>query len=359
MPGKTVRLDIAMVASTSARHREIRAKKAKTFSPVRSRGGPGSDAGGADPATVSDQTDAPMVTSAQETPPSYDEAVREYHKKRMKREEERKRKAEERKAKEDERKRRKRELRAKKAELRLAIRQRCEAIRKETDYRKKHEGELVERIKTLRRRINAGLPAGERLSERLRLEGLKEQLSQLQMGSFATNLKLRAEKAVLKAKLDELRGKADAPREPGELCPVLVVMDDRSRYTYALRVLPSATTEEVLAILKGALPPTVKYIITDNGTQFTADDFKEFCEGEPEILHVRIYAHHPNENGRCERHIRSMKDALELHDWSNEEELGIVLIKVEEEQNNTPHQGIGYMTPASFQTRGVVCRACS
>ena len=255
MPGKTVRLDIAMVASTSARHREIRAKKAKTFSPVRSRGGPGSDAGGADPATVSDQTDAPMVTSAQETPPSYDEAIQEYHRKRMKREEERKRKAEERKAeerkaKEDERKRRKRELRAKKAELRLAIRQRCEAIRKETDYRKKHEGELVERIKTLRRRINAGLPAGERLSERLRLEGLKEQLSQLQMGSFATNLKLRAEKAVLKAKLDELRGKADAPREPGELCPVLVVMDDRSRYTYALRVLPSATTEEVLAILK-------------------------------------------------------------------------------------------------------------
>ena len=348
-----------MVATTGARHREIRAKKAKTFSPVRSRGGPSSDAGRADPATISDQTDAPMVTSAQATPPSYDEAIQEYHRKRMKREEERKRKAEERRAKEEERKRRKREVRAKKAELRLSILQKCEAIRKETDYKKKHEGELVGRIKTLRKRINAGLPAEERLSERLRFEGLKEQLSQLQMCSFATVLKLRSEKAVLRAKLDELRGKADAPREPGELCPVLVVMDDRSRYTYALRVLPSATTEEVLAVLKGALPPTVRYIITDNGPQFIADDFKEFCEGEQEILHVRIYAHHPNENGRCERHIRTVKDHLELRDWENDEELDVALEEVADELNNTPHQGIGYFTPAAFNSGGDACRACS
>ncbi len=337
-----------MVASTGARHREIRAKKAKTFSPVRSRG---------DPASVSDAGEAIIDAPVQETPPSYDEAIQEYHRKRMKREEERKRKAEERKAREEERKRRRREIRAKRAELRLGLHQVLGAIRKETEYRKRHEGELVERIRTLRRRINAGLPADERKPARLRLEGLKDQLSQLQMGSLATVLKLRSERAVLRAKLDELKGKATTPREPGELCPVLVVMDDRSRYTYALRVLPSATTDEVLAILKRALPPTVRYIITDNGTQFTADDFKGFCEGEHDILHVRIYPHHPRENGRCERHIRSMKDELELHDWSNEEELGIVLIKVGEEQNNTPHQGIGYMTPASFQTQGVVCQA--
>lgn len=348
MPGKTVRLDIALVASTGARHREIRAKKAKTFSPVRSRGGPAAESG-AEEATI--------AKPAEESPPSYDETIREYHRKRMRREEERKIKAEERKAKEEERKRRRRELRAKRAELRHALHQVLEAIRKETEYKKRHEGELVERIRSLRRRINAGLPAEERKPARLRLEGLKDQLSELQMGSFATVLKLRSEKAVLRAKLDELKGKATTPREPGELCPLLVVMDDRSRYTYALRVLPSATTGEVLAILKEALPPTVRYIITDNGTQFTADDFKEFCEDGRDILHVRIYPHHPRENGRAERHIRSMKDALELYDWSNEEELEVVLIKVEDELNATPHQGIGYMTPAAFQTQGVICQA--
>ena len=337
-----------MVASTSARHRDIRAKKAKTFSPIRSRGGP---------AGKNDVEEATIVKPAEETPPSYDEAIREYHRKRVKREEERKRKAEERKAKEEERKRRKRELRAKRAELRHALHQTLEAIRKETEYRKKHEGELVESIRTLRRRINAGLPADERKPARLGLEGLKDQLSELQMGSFATVLKLRSEKAVLRAKLDELKGKATTPREPGELCPVLVVMDDRSRYTYALRVLPSATAEEVLAVLKEVLPPTVRYIITDNGSQFTADDFKEFCEGESEILHVRIYAHHPNENGRCERHIRTVKDHLELRDWENEEELDLALDDVADELNDTPHQGVGYMTPSAFQTQGVICQA--
>jgi transposase InsO family protein len=298
-----------------------------------------------------------VVEPVEEASPSYDETIREYHRKRMKREEERKRKAEERKAREEERKRKRRELVAKRAELKHALHQVLEGLRRETEYRKRHEGELVERIRSLRKRINVGLPAEERKPARLRLEGLKDQLSELQMGSFATILKLKSEKAVLRAKLDELKGKATPPREPGELCPVLVAMDDRSRYTYALRVLPTATTEEVLAVLKEALPSTVRYIITDNGPQFTADDFREFCEGGRDILHVRIYPHHPNENGRVERHIRSVKDVLELYDWGNEEELGIVLIKVEEELNATPHQGIGYMTPAAFQTRGVICQA--
>ncbi len=320
-----------MVASTGARHREIRTKKAKMFSPVRSQDGPAAESGA---------EEATAVKPAEETPPSRDKAIQEYHRNRMKREEERKQ--------------RKRELRTKRAELRLVLHQTIEAISKETEYKKKHEGELVERIRTLRRRINAGLPAGERRPARLRLEDLKDQLSDLQMGSFTTVLKLRFERVVLKAKLDELKGKATTQREPEELCPVLVVMDDRSRYTYALRVLPSATAEDVLAVLKEVLPPTVRYIITDNGSQFTADDFKEFCEGESEILHVRIYAHHPNENGRCERHIRTVKDHLELRDWENEEELDMALDDVADELIDTPHQGIGFVTPAAFQTQGVI-----
>jgi transposase InsO family protein len=346
-----------MIASTSAKHRELRARKAKTFSPVGSRMDPACAAEPANPAAAIAPEEGEAASPAQAEPPSYDEIIRAYSKERLEKEEKRKKKAEERKAKEKEKKLRKRELKAKKRELRLEVLGICEAINKEMAYKKRHEGELVERIVSLRKRINAGLPADERRSERLRLEGLKDQLSQLQKGSIATLLKLRAEKAVLKAKLDELKGKGDLPRAPGELCPVLVIVDDRSRYTYALRILPSATTEDVLEVLKEALPPTIRYIITDNGTQFTADDFEEFCAGKDEVLHVRIYAHHPNENGRVERHIRTVKDLLELREWNNEGELDGALQDVRGEINSTPHQGLKYLTPAEYHSGGELCKA--
>jgi len=357
VPGKTARLDIAMVASTSAKHRELRSKKAKTFSPVRPPADPAPHAGPADPAPVSAPAGSDAVPPVQTAPPSYDETIHSYAKTRLETEERRKKKAEERKAKEGERKLRKRELKAKKRELRFEVLRLCEAINREMAYKRRNEGELVERIIALRKRINAGLPAEERKTERLRLEGLKDQLSQLQKVSFATLLRLRAEKAVLKAKLDELNGKVELPRAPGELCPVLVIVDDRSRFTYALRVLPSATTEGILEVLREVLPPTIRYIITDNGTQFTADEFEEFCAGRDEILHVRIYAHHPNENGRVERHIRTVKDQLELHEWQNEQELDIELQIVRDEVNTTPHQGLRYLTPSECHAGGELCKA--
>ena len=281
----------------------------------------------------------------------------------MRREEEQKarkrRKAEERKAKEEERKRKMRELKAKRAELKHELHQVLEALRKETEYRRRHEGELVERIRTMKRRINTGLPADERKSARLRLEGLKDQLEELRKGSAATILKLKAEKAVLKAKLNELKsvGKAPATTGPTEFYPVLVVVDDRSRYMYALEALPSATAEEIRAVLERVLPPTGRYLISDNGPQFVSEELKGFCEGEPGILHVRIHPHHPRENGRCERPIRTVKDLLELHDWNDLEEFVNALDDVTHEYNNTPHQGIGYLTPAAYQFQGVICQA--
>jgi transposase InsO family protein len=346
-----------MVASTSAKHRELRAKKTKTFSPVKPPASSNPDAGPGNPALDNAPGGGIDVPPAQTEPPAYDETIRAYAKDRVKAEEKRKRKAEERKDREKDMKLRRQVLRARKKELRFEVLRLCEATNKEMAYKRRNEGELVGRIIALRKRINAGLPAEERKSERLRLEGLKDQLSQLQKVSFATLLRLRAEKAVLKAKLDELNGKVELPRAPGELCPVLVIVDDRSRFTYALRVLPSATTEGVLDVLREVLPPTIRYIITDNGTQFTADEFEEFCAGRDEILHVRIYAHHPNENGRVERHIRTVKDQLELREWQNEGELDARLQEVRGDINTTPHQGIRYLTPAEYHAGGELCKA--
>lgn len=62
-------------------------------------------------------------------------------------------------------------------------------------------------------------------------------------------------------------------------------------------------------------------------------------------------------NGRCERSIRTLKDLLELRDWENDEEFVRALAGAVGEHNHTPHQGIGYLTPAAHHTQGVICQA--
>ena len=62
-------------------------------------------------------------------------------------------------------------------------------------------------------------------------------------------------------------------------------------------------------------------------------------------------------NGRVERCIRTMKEMLELHDKDDEDGLSVESTKVEEELNDTPHKGIGYLTLAAFHNRGAICQA--
>ena len=46
-----------------------------------------------------------------------------------------------------------------------------------------------------------------------------------------------------------------------------------------------------------------------------------------------------------------------LRRWSDLEEFVNALDDVTHEYNNTPHQGIGYLTPAAYQFQGMICQA--
>ena len=138
---------------------------------------------------------------------------------------------------------------------------------------------IVEKVDSVGTSGKIYLPADERKSARLKFGTFKSKLGEMQINSLTTALMLQVRKVEFRGKLEGLKGKAKTPREPGDLCPIPFVMDDRFRHTYALKVLPSVTTEEVLVVLSQVFKPAVRYIITDNSSQFTAEEFKEFCEG--------------------------------------------------------------------------------
>lgn len=349
-----------MVAETGARQKELRAKKEKTFSPVMP-----SVSEQSSEKTIEQQSENSNQNEITESPsdtkqPTYGEVIQDYVKKRQEWEEKRKKKAEERKARKEEEKKKRMEHMKITTECKKEFYQTLEAIKNETQTWRIREEEKMTTLKRLSEKIKNGLPREDIKPARLEIISLKEELSELQRHYLARVLILKAKKAELKARLKELKtNKPCSPEVQTGYIAALVVMDDRSRYTYTLKILSTATAEEVVAILKQVLPPTVQYIISDNGTQFTAEDFKEFCDGDAKIIHVRIYPHHPRENGRAERLIRTVKDYLELYDWNNAEELAIVLEKIAWELNNTPHQAIGYSTPAMFHSGGEKCKASS
>jgi putative transposase len=133
------------------------------------------------------------------------------------------------------------------------------------------------------------------------------------------------------------------------LCSVL---DGYSRYIVHHEIRQSMTEQDVETIVQRALekfPEAKPRIISDNGPQFIARDFKEFIR----ILgmtHVRTSPYYPQSNGKLERWHGSLKqEHWRLASAENiDDARRIVGEYVDDYNHRRLHSALGYITPADM-----------
>jgi hypothetical protein len=107
-----------------------------------------------------------------------------------------------------------------------------------------------------------------------------------------------------------------------------------------------ADVEIILQRARESVPEATPRIISDNGPQFIARDFKEFIRISG-MTHVRISPHYPQSNGKIERWHKSLKQECirPRTPLSLEEARRIVAEYVTHYNNFRLHSAIGYVTP--------------
>jgi putative transposase len=133
------------------------------------------------------------------------------------------------------------------------------------------------------------------------------------------------------------------------LCSIL---DGASRAIVHWDIRESMREEDVECILERAkerYPEARPRIISDNGPQFIAKDFKEYIRISG-MSHVRISPYYPQSNGKLERWHRTVKsDAVRPAQVETIEEARRVVARFVEYYNAVRlHSAIGYISPLDF-----------
>ena len=128
------------------------------------------------------------------------------------------------------------------------------------------------------------------------------------------------------------------------------ILDGYSRYIVHWEIRRSMTEQDELVILQRArekFPKEMPRIISDNGSQFLAKDFKQFIRicG---MTHVRTSPYYPQSNGKLERFHGSIKGECLRPGTpiSLEDAIRIVTRYVEHYNEVRLHSAIGYVAPA-------------
>jgi putative transposase len=128
------------------------------------------------------------------------------------------------------------------------------------------------------------------------------------------------------------------------------ILDGYSRYIVHWEIRQSMTEQDELVVLQRAkekFPNETPRIISDNGSQFLAKDFKEFIRicG---MTHVRTSPYYPQSNGKLERFHGSIKGECIRPGTpiSLEDAVRIVGRYVEHYNQVRLHSAIGYIAPA-------------
>ena len=131
------------------------------------------------------------------------------------------------------------------------------------------------------------------------------------------------------------------------LCSVL---DGASRYIVHFELRESMKEPDVELVLQKArerFPQAYPRIISDNGPQFAAKDFKEFIRLAG-MTHVRTSPYYPQSNGKIERWHQSIKvEGIRLADIRDYSHACKVIEAYVNYYNNTRlNSAIGYIAPA-------------
>jgi len=128
------------------------------------------------------------------------------------------------------------------------------------------------------------------------------------------------------------------------------ILDGYSRYIVHWEIREKMEETDVETILQRArekFPDAAPRIISDNGPQFIAKDFKEFIRlcG---MTHVRTSPYYPQSNGKLERYHRTIKGECirPRTPLSLEDARRLVARYVEHYNTVRLHSAIGYVTPA-------------
>lgn len=129
------------------------------------------------------------------------------------------------------------------------------------------------------------------------------------------------------------------------LCSVL---DGYSRMIIHHDIRKAMTEKDIEQILQTAreiCPEANPRIITDNGPQFVAKDFKAFIKFAG-MTHVKTSPYYPQSNGKIERWHREMKTTYRSKTVSTFEDAQAVILDFVETYNYSRlHSAVGYVTP--------------
>jgi transposase InsO family protein len=130
------------------------------------------------------------------------------------------------------------------------------------------------------------------------------------------------------------------------------ILDGASRAVVHWQIRESMTEADIECILQRArerYPQARPRIISDNGPQFIAKDFKEFIRLAG-MTHVRTSPHYPQSNGKIERWHKTLKsDALRPAAPSSLEQARETVTAFVHHYNHVRlHSALGYVTPQDF-----------
>ena len=130
------------------------------------------------------------------------------------------------------------------------------------------------------------------------------------------------------------------------LCSLL---DGCSRFTVHWEIRAAMTEADIEQIIQRArekFPGATPRIISDNGPQFIAKDFKEFIR-VCGMTHVKTSPYYPQSNGKIERWHRTIKgDCIRTETPLTLEDAQRIVARYVEHYNTARlHSAIGYVTP--------------